>query len=105
MTVAWAIGFWMGPDLFSLQTVSIANDSDKLVTVSVEDQSWTVDPGGRVLDRFRADGDWHSEILGTAPWRGIAAAGYLTSGMTQCRNITTSEAFVYDATRDIVCHM
>ncbi|WP_340691201.1 hypothetical protein [Hyphomonas sp.] len=103
--VACAIGYWAGPDLLSLQTVTITNDSENPVTVTVYDDAWTVAPHERQVERFSARGDAHFRILDVATGHEISAEGYLTSGMAQCHTITIGEQVTYDSALTTSCHL
>jgi heme/copper-type cytochrome/quinol oxidase subunit 2 len=46
--VACALAYWLGPDLFARQTLTIANESERAVTVMIYDHVWTMTPGETV---------------------------------------------------------
>ena len=76
--VASALAYWLGPDVLATQTLTIANKSERAVTVTVYDVD--ADPGET-----------------------RATPGYLTSGMAQCHVITIGEIVDYASGLDDNC--
>ena len=97
------LAYWLGPDLFARQTLTITNESERAVTVSIYDHAWTVTPGETVEDRFAAEGDAHFEVVDAGSGETLATPGYLTSGMAQCHVITISETVDYLSGLDENC--
>ena len=103
VVAACAFAYWLGPDLFARQTLTIANESERAVTVTIYDHAWTVTPGETVEDRFAAEGDAHFEIVDAGSGETLATPGYLTSGMAQCHAITIGESVDYLSGLDENC--
>ena len=101
--VACALAYWLGPDVLATQTLTIANKSERAVTVTVYDHAWTVMPGETVVDKFEAEGDAHFEIVDADTGETRATPGYLTSGMAQCHVITIGEIVDYASGLDDNC--
>jgi ABC-type thiamine transport system substrate-binding protein len=101
--VACALAYWLGPDLFARQTLTIANESERAVTVMIYDHVWTMTPGETVEDRFAAEGDAHFEVVDASTGETLATPGYLTSGMAQCHVITIRESVDYLSGLDENC--
>ena len=85
VVAACAFAYWLGPDLFARQTLTIANESERAVTVTIYDHAWTVTPGE------------------TGSGETLATPGYLTSGMAQCHAITIGESVDYLSGLDENC--
>lgn len=100
---ACALAYWLVPDMFARQTLTIANESERAVTVTIYDHAWMVTPGERVEDKFAAKGDAHFEIVDAGTGEILATPGYLTSGMAQCHVITIRESVDYLSGLDENC--
>ena len=100
---ACALAYWLGHDVFARQTLTITNESERAVTVTIYDHAWTVTPGETVADRFAAEGDAHFEIVDAGTGKSLANAGYLTSGMAQCHVLTIRETVDYLSGLDENC--
>ncbi|MBU1288625.1 MAG: hypothetical protein KJ871_12965 [Alphaproteobacteria bacterium] len=101
--VASALAYWLGPDVLATQTLTITNESERAVTVTIYDHAWTVTPGETVEDKFAAEGDAHFEIVDAGTGETLATPGYLTSGMAQCHVITIRKTVDYLSGLDENC--
>lgn len=74
--------YWVALILFSFQTLTIDNQTDRQIEVQIYDLSWTVDSRSTEVVRLQSDkGDAHFTILEAATQEAIGGAGYLTGSM------------------------
>lgn len=100
--------YWVALILFSFQTLTIDNQTDRQIEVQIYDLSWIVDSRSTEVVRFQSNkGDAHFTILEAATQEEIGGAGYLTVSMPDCHRITISgpTQIGYDTDYSSFCHI